>query len=319
MPCSAFLNTPTHNYTVAHKLKPLSSQRVHARLILDLDNTLVDTRSFAKQARLRALAALKEQAKVELNTLKRELSYKHRSDDIDALNNILSSSLDELLESFMEVVRAKGSNYGRHFNDFLLKKPHLILNDDVRIALETAAFMAYRDLKNKEYPTYLFPDAKNFLDNFSSFPLYIASRGVETKQMEKLLRLGIKERFSRIFITTQKNSEFYNYIREELNPLKGPLVMIGDNKEEDWALPASLGFAAVLVDRNDRELVRPEVQGNMARVSSLSQVTEELLSKLIMAIPFQQLRGGRLDTSRFLTGARAQKPSLLEMPTRLRA
>ncbi len=297
---------------MAHKLNSPSSQPVYVRLVLDLDNTLVDTRSFARQARLRALAALKKQAKVELENLKRELSYKHREEDIAALNNIISASLDELLEDFMDVVRAKGSNYGRHFNDFLLKRPHLILNDDVRIALETAAFMAYRDLKNSEYPIYLFPDAKNFLDRFSHLPLYIASRGVETKQMEKLLRLGIKERFSRVFITTQKNREFYDYIREELNPLKAPLVMIGDNKEEDWALPASLGFAAILVDRSDKSLVHAEVQGHMARVSSLSQITEELLSKLAMAIPFQQLREGGQDPSRFLTGVKAQKTPLLK-------
>ena len=139
-------------------------------VLFDLDDTLYDTTSQVSKARRNAISAM--------------------------ISSGLDRPIEEVSRRLDEIVRDKGPNYGRHYNDLLT---NLGFDDDPKIV--ASGIVAYHDAKN----AYLVPrgDAIRTLLEIRQMgiPTGIVSDGLPIKQWEKIIMLGLKDFFQCIVIT----------------------------------------------------------------------------------------------------------------------
>ena len=196
-------------------------------VLFDVDDTLYSTTAFALRARSNAVQAM-----------------------IDAG---LRAGHDEALSELHEVVVEFRSNYHHHFERLLDRLGHDRvegLNPAVVIA---AGVVAYH--RTKETAMEALPDARALLDALvaAGVTTGVVSDGLQIKQAEKLVRLGLLDRFAprAIFFSDQlgvskPNPKIFQKACEALDVDPTRAMYVGDRASHDVAPAASVGMRTVL-------------------------------------------------------------------------
>ena len=186
-------------------------------ILFDIDDTLFPSTEFSALARRNAINAM--------------LSMGLRSDFAT-----ISVQLDS-------IIKRKGSNYTRHFDDLCAA---LKVEEPSRYV--AAAVAAYHDAKATIAP---FPTVPLTLLRLreEGYRLHVATSGSAIKQWDKLIRLGIAIYFDGVFVTEElgeeKGEAFYRKILGRLGAAPAECVMVGDREEADIAPARSVGIRTV--------------------------------------------------------------------------
>ncbi len=202
-------------------------------ILFDVDDTLFSTTQFASQARQRAVEAMVRQGiRLPVSEVRREL--------------------DEVIAEFT-------SNYGGHFDKLLLRLPERSWAGHNRALIIAAGVMAYHATKAELRP---FPDVEPFFERVhrhGEIMLGIITHGLEIKQAEKILLLGILKWLNpgAIFISDQlgiskPNPKLYQRACSALGLSPGEVMYIGDNPAHDIDPVNALGMVSVRIHRNNR-------------------------------------------------------------------
>ncbi|NUM34227.1 MAG: HAD-IA family hydrolase [Candidatus Brocadiae bacterium] len=202
-------------------------------IFFDLDDTLCATSDFSTQARFDALKAM---INIGLKM------------DIEVLN----TELKELIEEFT-------SNYPHHFDKLLLRIPESSYRGINKAVLVAAAVAAYHDAKHNYLKPY--PDVLHFLQYIANIPILkgVITDGLEIKQAEKLIRLGIYPYFhpQAIFISDQIgfskiNSKTYIHICSSLGLSPHRTMYVGDHPMKDIDSANKAGLISVRIRREGK-------------------------------------------------------------------
>jgi len=218
-------------------------------IFFDIDDTLFSTTAFASLARQRAVEAMVRQGlRLPVDVVRREL--------------------DEVIAEFT-------SNYPNHFDKLLLRLPHESWAGTNRAVIIAAGIMAYHATKRE---LAAFPDVLPFLKTVherTDLLLGIITHGLEIKQAEKLLLLGVLPYLhpEAIFISDQMgiskpNPKIYGRAASRLGLDPREVMHCGDSPGNDIDPPASLGMLTVRVRRENK----------FARVESKAKPTYEVAS-----------------------------------------
>lgn len=167
----------------------------------------------------------------------------------NAINAMISMGLEEGFDTLSTrlgaIIREKGSNYPRHFDD--LCKGMGVKDPGRYIA---AAVSAYHDTKTSIAP---FPRVPLTLLTLRErgYRLYVATQGSTIKQWDKLIRLRIALFFDGVFVSEalgeDKGVGFYRKILEALKAEPGDCMMVGDNEEHDISPAKAVGMKTARV------------------------------------------------------------------------
>ena len=186
-------------------------------ILFDIDDTLFPSTEFSALARKNSINAM--------------LSMGLESD---------FSTLSAMLDS---IIKKKGSNYPRHFDDLLAS-----MKAEEPSRYIAAAVGAYHDTKATIAP---FPTVPLTLLRLreEGYRLHVATSGSAIKQWDKLIRLRIALYFERVFVTEElgeeKGEEFYRKILSRLKASPAECVMVGDREDADVAPAKSVGLRTV--------------------------------------------------------------------------
>ena len=136
-------------------------------VFFDVDDTLYSTTAFAAGARRRAMEAM------------------------TALGG-LRVTADDLLAELKEVIAEFGPNYDAHYDRLLRRFSEEDLGGHSRSVLVAAGVAAYEDTKVREFTA--FPgvlEGLRALRERTPLVLGVITEGLEVKQSEKILRLGV--------------------------------------------------------------------------------------------------------------------------------
>lgn len=202
-------------------------------IFFDIDDTLYSTTDFAHLARQRAVEAMvRVGLRLPPERVRREL--------------------DEVISEFT-------SNYPNHFDKLLLRLPGHTWSGTNKALIIAAGVNAYHDTKSELAP---FPDVIPFLVDLrerTELIVGIITHGLEIKQAEKLLRLGVVPYVhpEGIFISDQvgiakPNPKLYRRAcaRFELDPRE--VMYVGDSPAHDIDPPNGLGMVTVLGRRGTK-------------------------------------------------------------------
>ena len=195
-------------------------------IFFDLDDTLFPTSEFATRARRRAVDAMV-----------------HAGLQVDA---------DEAYAELAEVVREFSSNYGRHFNQLVLRLGGRIRSGVHPAIVIASGVQAYHATKEH---LHAFPDALQALDELRYTDLVrgVISNGLTVKQAEKIVRLGLSNAFSpdSIFISEEigvakPHPRIFTVACESVGVAPGDAMYIGDNPTTDVGPAQEAGLIACL-------------------------------------------------------------------------
>ncbi len=202
-------------------------------VLFDVDDTLYSTTKFASRARRDALAAMRRHGvRVPLAGLVRELS---------------------------ETIAEFGSNYEHHFEKLWLRLPPSAVRDAHRSLAVAAAVAAYHDAKFSGLRP--FPEVPRVLARLarSRLKLGVVTDGLDIKQAEKLVRLGVTRYFPprSVFISDQigiskPNPKIYLRACAALRVAPGRAMYVGDHPVKDVDAAKAAGLVTVLVDRGGK-------------------------------------------------------------------
>jgi putative hydrolase of the HAD superfamily len=209
-----------YKFRKENKEEPERKFRIKA-VLLDIDNTMIPTSSFAKIARTCAIDSL--------------------------LLGGLQVDREVLMEKLNHIIKKYGSNYPGHF-DILLEELHV--PKPLRSKLVAKAVIAYHNAKQILLP---YPDVPATLYELKrrGHKLYAVSEGISKKQWEKLIRSNIDNILDGAFMTEdyniQKQPEFYEIILNKIKVHAKQCVMVGDRVEKDIIPAKSIGIHTVRV------------------------------------------------------------------------
>jgi putative hydrolase of the HAD superfamily len=201
-------------------------------LLLDIDDTLYSTTAFAAMARRRSAEAL------------------HRL-GVAYPVNLLLRELEEIIAEF-------SSNDERHYHRLLQRLPRRTFEGLNPAILIAGAVRAYHETKTRLSP---FPDVLPTLRRLARTDLIrgVVTAGLDIKQAEKILRLGVYEYLtpSAIFISDQigiskPNPKLYRRACEELGVRPEEAVYVGDNPLTDIDPANDVGMITVLCRRGGK-------------------------------------------------------------------
>jgi len=202
-------------------------------VLVDIDRTLFPSLEFGRHARMAALRAMKRHG--------------------------MHAGVLKAYAVLMKVVKEKGPNYQGHFGEMMRR-----LGEKRKARAVAAGVYAYHEAKRKIVP---FPDAKKALAVMrrAGLGLYMASEGMTVKQWDKVLRMGLEERFDGAFISEElgvvKSRAFYEKIVRKLGAKPGEVLMIGDRKDKDIVPAKQAGMHTLLLDRKARKMKSGIVRG----------------------------------------------------------
>ncbi len=135
-------------------------------IFLDIDDTLYSTSEFAAAARRNAIEAM--------------------------IRGGLGVTREEALSELAEVISEFGSNYPFHYDRLLRRMPKSALPHDNPALLVAAAVVGYHDTKFRSlFPFRDVPMVLQRLRDDTDLTLGCITEGLEVKQAEKLVRLGV--------------------------------------------------------------------------------------------------------------------------------
>lgn len=183
-------------------------------VIFDIDDTLFPSTDFARSARENAAKAMVAAG--------------------------LEATEQEVLARLKKIVDKKGSNYGNHFDDLCT---HFGCKEKAKVV--ASGIVAYHNTKASIQP---FPEAISTLLELRDrgYYLAVASEGVEMKQWDKLIRLGLDHLFHKVFVTEEKRGgktcAFYKSIIGKLKFKGGQILMVGNTPNKDIAPAKAAGM-----------------------------------------------------------------------------
>ncbi len=203
-------------------------------LLFDIDDTLFSTSDFAERARRNAIRTMIEYGlAVDEETAYAELT---------------------------EVINEFSSNYASHFDKLLVRLPREKAYPRVNPAVLVAAgVIGYHETKSLELRP--FPDVTGALRRLARTPLAlgIVSAGLQTKQSEKLIRLGLYRYFrsDAVFISDQigigkPNPKLWTTACTSLGVEPTEVMYVGDNPLQDVDPCNTLGIVTVRSRRGTR-------------------------------------------------------------------
>jgi putative hydrolase of the HAD superfamily len=196
-------------------------------ILFDIDDTLYSTTEFAALARRNAIRAMVDMG--------------------------LDLEPDDALRELNEVISEFSSNYDQHYDKLLLRLPRKV-RPGVNPALVVAAgVVAYHETKFRQL--HAFRDAEEALAALkekTDLTLGILTEGLEIKQAEKLVRLGIVKYLDpgAIFISDQvgiskPNPKLYLHALNRLDLEADEVMYVGDNPDKDITPAKAVGMIAV--------------------------------------------------------------------------
>jgi putative hydrolase of the HAD superfamily len=203
-------------------------------VLFDLDDTLFSTSEFADRARRNAIRTM--------------IDYGLQVDEETAYKELL------------EVITEFTSNYSSHFDKLLVRFPRERYYPAVNPAILIAAgIIGYHETKSLELRP--FPDVTSVLRRLARTPLIlgVVSAGLQTKQAEKLIRLGLYRYFrsDAIFISEQigigkPNPKLWSHACTALDLDPHEVMYVGDNPAQDIDPCNELGIVTVRSRRGTR-------------------------------------------------------------------
>ncbi|MFN7182504.1 MAG: HAD-IA family hydrolase [Planctomycetota bacterium] len=199
-------------------------------IFFDLDGTLFNTKKFTEISRIKALEAIKKLG--------------------------VKISLIKLYQELQQIVKEFGSNYPYHFNRLIARIPQNTLYGVNKSILISAAVIAYHRAKDKFLKP--FPDAIKLLKKLQKTKIIkgIITDGLEVKQAEKILRLGIYQYINKdaIFISDEvgirkSNPKLFEYVAKKLQLNSRNCIYVGNDFEMDVIPSKNSGFITILIDK----------------------------------------------------------------------
>ncbi|MBM3228965.1 HAD family hydrolase [Candidatus Parvarchaeota archaeon] len=188
-------------------------------VLVDIDDTLFPSTEFSTLARKNAVRAMIESG--------------------------LEAGASQAYAALTKIVRIRGSNYGRHFDD--LCATFKCSNKSKVIA---AGIAAYHNTKSSILPYPQVPMTLLALRE-SGYQIYAASNGDAIKQWDKLIRLGIHNFFHGAFFSGdlggEKSRRFFRRVLSGLKAGPGQVVMVGDKPEADIEPASKLGITTIRI------------------------------------------------------------------------
>jgi putative hydrolase of the HAD superfamily len=222
-------------------------------VFFDIDDTLFSSTRFQDRARTAAISAM-----------------------IEAGVRAPEEKIRSLLR---EIIDEHDSNFGFQFDEVLRRLPidsYAPVNTAVIVA---SAIVAYHDLKFRELKPY--DDVSPLLDKIAGagLRLGVVTHGIPTKQAEKLIRLGMLERFEPglIFIDQQMGAGgkeepgFWREVAKRSGVEASRCMYVGDHPVKDIDGASGAGFLTVLVKRGGKYA---GVAGNMAPTHEVADLAE---------------------------------------------
>ncbi len=196
-------------------------------LFLDIDDTLYSTSEFAATARRNAMDAM--------------------------IRHGLELSLDEAYAELQEVIQEFGSNYASHYDQLLKRLPADALPEGNPLILVAAAVAAYHDTKFRSlFPFRDVPDVLQQLREKTDLTIGVITEGLQSKQAEKLVRLGVVQWLSpsAIFISDQigiskPNTKLYQRACDAVGVPAAESMYIGDHPTNDIVPANAIGMVTV--------------------------------------------------------------------------
>jgi len=202
-------------------------------IFFDIDDTLYSTSEFAYRARKNSVSAM----------IKAGLRIPHAS----------------LVKELDEVIREFSSNYEHHFNKLILRVPKRCYEGVNPAIIVAAGVVAYHETKFRGLNP--FPDVISVLRRLAKTDLIrgIISDGLEIKQSEKLIRLGVVPYLTptAIFLSDQigiskPNHKLYQRVCSELDINSEEAIYVGNHPLLDIDPPNKIGMITVLVRKVDK-------------------------------------------------------------------
>ncbi len=196
-------------------------------VLLDIDDTLYSTSEFARRARTNAMQAM--------------------------IDHGLDLSLEDALAELYEVIAEFGSNYSHHYDRLLKRLPACMLPPGNHALLTAAAVSAYHDTKYRRLlPFADVPGVLEALHDKTELVVGVITDGLELKQAEKLIRLGITQWLdtSAIFISDQigiskPNVKLYQRACDAIGVPPIECMYVGDHPLADIPPAKALGMVTV--------------------------------------------------------------------------
>lgn len=202
--------------------------RTISAVFFDIDDTLFSTSEFAAAARRNAVDAMMRYG--------------------------LRMPREVLLRELEEVINEFSSNYEHHFDKLLVRLPRRAYEGVNPAILSAAAIVAYHDTKFRQLAPY--DDVIESLQILAKTDLIrgIITSGLQIKQSEKLIRLGVYPYLTpgAIFISDQigigkPNPKIYQKACEALNIPPPEAVYVGDNPLSDIDPANKIGMITMRV------------------------------------------------------------------------
>ncbi len=196
-------------------------------LFLDVDDTLYSTSEFAAVARRAAMDAM--------------------------IRHGLKMRLEDAMAELYEVIAEFGSNYPFHYDRLLRRLPPHLLPEVNPAILVAAAVGAYHDTKYRSlFPFRDVPDVLQRIRSRTNLVIGVITEGLEIKQAEKLVRLGVVPYLTpkAIFISDQigiskPNRKLYQRACADAGVKPSEAMYVGDHPDNDIAPAKEVGMVAV--------------------------------------------------------------------------
>ena len=203
-------------------------------VFFDVDDTLLDTSTFAETARKAAIELM--------------------------VDNGLPLDKDEAYGVLKTIIRQKGSNYGKHFN--ILTEVVLGHEDPMLVALGMITYHNVKIALLRPFAETI--DTLIYLKS-QGYRLGVISNGI--KQWEKLVRLNVYSFFDEVITSEEVGAKkpdklIYDVALRKMNGDPEKSIMIGNKFKEDALGAVNAGMSAILVNSDvteeDRAYIRKE-------------------------------------------------------------
>ena len=240
--------------------------RMLKAIFFDIDDTLYSTTEFAARARRAAVEAL-------------------RTHGVRLPTEILLRELEEVISEF-------SSNYEHHIDKLLLRLPHDAAPGINPAILVAAAVRSYHDAKRDALRP--FDDVPPALRRLAATSLIrgVITTGLQVKQAEKLLRLGLYPYLtpSAIFISDQigiskPNPKLFQRACDDLRLSPSECIHVGDHPAHDIDPANAIGMITVLTCRNTKHAQEPSKSSPRHSVSDLTELLTLLEREYKVVLP----------------------------------
>ena len=217
-------------------------------VFFDVDDTLLDTSTFAQTARKAAIELM--------------------------VDNGLPLDKDEAYGVLKTIIREKGSNYGKHFN--VLTQVVLGHEDPMLVAL---GMITYHNVKMALLrPFAETTDTLIYLKS-QGYRLAVISNGITIKQWEKLVRLNVYSFFDEVITSEEVGKKkpdklIYDVALRKMNGDPEKSVMIGNKFREDALGAVNAGMSAILVNSDVTEEDRAYIKKEQLDITIIEKIAD---------------------------------------------